>query len=90
MEFSQIKLLIWDLDETLWQGTLSEGEVFFSPENKQLLQNAVSAGVMCSICSKNDAAQVAARLSAEGVAELFVFPSVNWSPKGNRVEEIIR
>lgn len=66
------------------------GRGVFSPENKQLLQNAVSAGVMCSICSKNDAAQVAARLSAEGVAELFVFPSVNWSPKGNRVEEIIR
>lgn len=52
MELSQIKLLIWDLDETLWQGTLSEGEVFFSPENKQLLQNAVSAGVMCPFVPK--------------------------------------
>lgn len=27
MDFNKIKLVIWDLDETLWNGTLSEGEV---------------------------------------------------------------
>lgn len=27
VEFSKIKLVIWDLDDTFWNGTLSEGDV---------------------------------------------------------------
>lgn len=26
MDYSQIKLIIWDLDDTFWHGTLSESE----------------------------------------------------------------
>lgn len=89
MDFSQIKLLIWDLDETLWKGTLSEGNVVLSDENKQLIYNMVNSGVMVSVCSKNDPKQVEEQLVKEGINELFVFNSVNWSPKGSRVKEII-
>ena len=39
MNFKEIKLIIWDLDETLWNGTISEGRVFLSQEIKQLIQN---------------------------------------------------
>ena len=89
MEFEQIKLIIWDLDETLWKGTLSEGDVILSDINKLLIFNLVNSGVMCSICSKNDPNQVSDFLNKEGLEDLFVFKSVNWSPKGKRVQEII-
>lgn len=89
MDWEQIKLLVWDLDETLWNGVLSEGEVYLPEENKQLIRDAVDAGVMCAICSKNDKGPVQKKLAAEGISELFVFNSINWSAKGTRVKQII-
>ena len=89
MDFAQIKLLIWDLDETLWQGVLSEGDVIFPEENKQLIRDAVDAGVMCAICSKNDIDTVNKKLQQEALSDWFVFNSVNWTPKGIRVKQII-
>ena len=37
MDFSKIKLIIWDLDETLWKGTLSEESVVLPDEHKNLI-----------------------------------------------------
>lgn len=90
MDFAKLKLVIWDLDETLWQGTLSEGTVILPEKHAQLLRDMVDAGVMCSICSKNDAPVVDAKLTELGIADLFVFCSVNWAPKGERVRQIVR
>ena len=84
-----IKLLIWDLDETFWKGTLSDGEVFPIQENIDLVKNLTDRGIVNSICSKNDFNQVKAKLEKMGVWEYFVFPSIDWTPKGNRVLNII-
>lgn len=89
MDFSRIKLIIWDLDDTLWKGTLSEGNVILPEEHLLLLQNLVDTGVVCSICSKNDEKQVNNKLNELGIAQFFVFNSINWSPKGERVRQII-
>lgn len=89
MKFTEIKLIIWDLDETFWQGTLSDGSVAIPEEHKQLIHDMADAGVVSSICSKNDADRVNAVLEQHGLRELFVFPSVNWTPKGDRIRQII-
>lgn len=89
MDASAIKLIIFDLDDTLWHGTLSEGAVELPPAHARLVRDAVDAGVVCSICSKNDEAPALAELERFGLKEYFVFPSVNWSPKGGRVRQII-
>ncbi len=89
MKFSDIKLIIWDLDETFWQGTLSNGPVSVPEEHKQLIHNMADAGVVSSICSKNDADRVNAVLEGHALQDLFVFRSVNWTPKGERVRQII-
>ncbi len=87
--FDKIKLIIWDLDETFWQGTLSEGSVVLPDEHKALLRNLTDAGIVNSICSKNDFAITYQVLQEKGVAEYFVFPSINWEAKGQRVKQLI-
>ena len=50
----KIKLIIWDLDDTFWSGTLSEGEVEPSSYNIEILELLTNHGVINSISSKND------------------------------------
>lgn len=84
----KVKLVIWDLDETFWQGTLSEGEV--SNPNIALIKKLANHGIINSISSKNDFEQAKRKLIEYGVWDLFVFPSINWNPKGEAVAQIIK
>lgn len=91
MDFSKIKLIIWDLDETLWNGTISDNEsVYLRQELVDLIHASLDRGIVHSICSKNDFEKTKSFLISEGLWDLFVFPSINWEPKGNRVKGIIR
>ncbi len=84
-----IKLLIWDLDETFWKGTLSDGEITPIPENIELVKKLTDRGIVNSICSKNDYEKTKAKLEELGVWDYFVFPSIDWTPKGQRAKNII-
>ena len=53
-QFEKIKLVIWDLDETFWKGTLSEEHVSIPEENRRLVLRMTDIGIVNSICSKND------------------------------------
>lgn len=89
VDIKKIKLVIWDLDETFWRGILSEGTVEFDDSNAQLIRDMTDTGVINSICSKNDEQQVAEFLKQHGIADLFVFNSINWAPKGPRIRQIV-
>lgn len=89
IDFQKVKLIIWDLDETLWKGVLSDGTVQIIPENLKLINDLVDIGVVCSICSKNDFSNTKKFLQKQRVWDNFVFVSINWSPKGERVKQII-
>ena len=84
-----IKLVVWDLDETLWRGTLSEEEVSVDPSRAELVRTLNRRGIVNSICSKNDFLAARERLEREGLWDEFVFPSIAWEPKGMRVARII-
>ena len=88
-QFDKIKLVIWDLDETFWKGTFSEGNVEIPDRNRNLLALLTDIGIVNSICSKNDEKQVMDYLKDQGLAEYFVFPSINWQPKGARIKQLI-
>jgi predicted enzyme involved in methoxymalonyl-ACP biosynthesis len=53
-EKANIKLIIWDLDDTFWKGTLSEGDIQLIDENIYIIKALLDRGIMNSICSKND------------------------------------
>lgn len=84
-----IRLIIWDLDETFWRGTLTEGGVEFIDDHSNLVIELARRGIMSSICSKNDFEAVKSILVERGLWQYFVFASIDWSPKAPRIKEQI-
>jgi FkbH-like protein len=88
--FDQIKVVIWDLDETLWQGTLTEGKVSLPAKHREAVRFLTDAGVMNSICSKNDFERAERELTEMGIWDCFVFSSIDWTAKGPRLARQIQ
>ena len=85
-----IRLIIWDLDDTFWKGTLTEGGIeAFIEEHHALVPALARRGIMSSICSKNDHETVRAILQQHGLWDYFIFPSIDWSPKGARIAAMV-
>ncbi|BAX82409.1 HAD-IIIC family phosphatase [Labilibaculum antarcticum] len=84
-----VKLVIWDLDDTFWSGTLSEEEVTPIQFNIDLVKELVERGIMNSISSKNNQYEAKKKLQELGVWDYFIFPRINWQPKGKSVNSII-
>ena len=82
-----IKLIVWDLDETFWSGTLSEGGARIPEEHVRLLKDLTDCGIINSICSKNEFEPTRKALQDAGVWDLFVFPSINWDSKGPQLKD---
>lgn len=84
-----VKCLVWDLDNTLWQGTLLEdANVQLSDGIRQVISTLDSRGILQSIASKNDYDHAWERLEQLGVAEYFVHPHIGWGRKSDAVTEI--
>lgn len=84
-----IRLVIWDLDETFWSGTLTEGGIGYIAANHEIVIELAKRGIMSSICSKNDFADIEVLLQEKGLWDSFIFPSVNWNPKAPRIAQQI-
>lgn len=89
-QLQDIKLIIWDLDDTFWKGTLSEERITPIPNNIKLVKDLTDRGIINAICSKNDKEPVELKLKEFEVAEYFVFNSIDWTPKGPRIEALIK
>ena len=85
----KIKLVIWDLDDTFWQGTLSEGPIKLVQENLQLVKELAKRGIISSICSNNDLAPVKEVLEKHNLWQYFIFPKVSWARKGTAIASIL-
>jgi FkbH-like protein len=89
---SKIKCVIWDLDQTAWDGILAEREadkISLRPDVLRTMLALDERGILQSIASKNDhdnAWQVLERLN---VAHLFLYPQVNWEPKSVNIRRIV-
>lgn len=88
--YEKIKLIIWDMDDTFWQGILSEGEVILNISNADLIKSITDHGVVNSISSKNDETPVMDELERAGIADLFVFNNINWEEKGQQIASKIK
>jgi len=88
----KIKCVIWDLDQTVWEGILGEQDakaVSLRPAVLQTMTSLDERGILQSIASKNDFENAWRVLERLGVAHLFLYPQINWEPKSVNVQRIV-
>lgn len=85
----EVRLVIWDLDETFWKGTVTEGGHTYSQECHDIVVELAKRGIVSSVVSKNDAETVHKILEANQIAGYFVFRSVDWTSKGPRIAALV-
>jgi FkbH-like protein len=85
-----IKLVIWDLDDTLWQGTLDDADAIHLHESRvDAIRRLNGSGVVSAICSKNDFETARKKLESLDLWDEFVFPRIAFVPKGAAIQALI-
>jgi FkbH-like protein len=82
------KLVICDLDNTLWKGLIGEGPVEHWPQRQRTLKALKEKGVVLAVSSKNDAKNVRWEGCLLGEAD-FVSRQIGWKPKSQQVKRIL-
>src|ERR1700676_3410247 len=77
-----VKLVVWDLDDTLWEGTLSEGPVVLDRGTADVVRALNRRGIVTPVCSSNDRADARAVLEGAGLWAEVVLARVDWAPRG--------
>lgn len=87
----RIKCVVWDLDNTLWDGVLLEdGDVRLRAHVVEHIRALDAMGVLHSVASKNDPEAAAAKLREFGIEELFLYPRIGWSAKSESIRQIAK
>ncbi|MEU4331883.1 HAD-IIIC family phosphatase [Nonomuraea dietziae] len=87
----RIKCIVWDLDNTLWNGVLLEdGEVSVRPDVVERIHELDRKGVLHSIASKNDRDAAMEKLRELGLEEMFLHPQINWNAKSDSIRTIAK
>jgi hypothetical protein len=47
-----VRLVVWDLDETFWRGTLTEGGISYRQDCHDIVVELARRGILSAICSK--------------------------------------
>lgn len=85
----RVKLFVWDLDGTLWQGILAEGPVKPDRALLEMISRLNDHGVLNTICSKNDPERAFAVLKEFGVDHEFIMPRIALRPKGKMLHDLL-
>lgn len=84
-----IKCVVWDLDNTLWDGILAEGDkIALKPGITEIIVNLDQRGILQSIASKNDADLALKKLEEFGLTEYFLYPQISWGAKTDALTTI--
>jgi len=89
---SKVKCVIWDLDQTAWDGILGEQDadrITLRPAVLATMRAFDKRGILQSVASKNDHRHAWLALRRLGVAHLLLYPQINWEPKSLNVQRIV-
>lgn len=89
----KIKVMIWDLDNTVWDGTLIEdgqGKVTLRPGILETIRALDARGIVNSVASKNYESDALIEIERLGLSEYFVFSEIGWGRKSDAVRRIIK
>lgn len=82
------KCVVFDLDNTLWDGVLVEGPVRLRDDIRRVVEALDARGILVSIASKNASEEALAKLRDYGLEEYFLYPAINWGPKSQSLKQI--
>jgi FkbH-like protein len=86
---TKVKCVVWDLDNTLWDGTLLEGdEVRLRESVRGIIHTLDERGILHSIASRNHAETALTRLRELDLEEYFLYPQINWGSKAASIRKI--
>lgn len=84
-----IKLVVWDLDGTIWDGILAEGDdPQLRPGVRSVLETLDERGVLHSVASKNNFDDAWNHLQRFDIADYFLYPQIHWRPKSQSIAAI--
>jgi FkbH-like protein len=89
----KVKCVVWDLDNTLWDGVLVEDgptALKLKPGIGKVIESLDRRGILQSIASKNDHDQATEVLKQLQLDHFFLYPQISWSPKGDAIQTIAR
>lgn len=87
----KVKCVVWDLDNTLWNGILIEdgAESLCLKEGiREVIEELDRRGILQSVASKNDYESAMAVLRRLGVEEFLLAPQISWGPKSSSIAKI--
>lgn len=85
----KIKCVVWDLDNTLWEGVLLEDkDVFLREDVVDIIKTLDNRGILQAIASKNEHDSAITKLKEFGIYEFFLYPQINWNSKSTSVKKI--
>ncbi len=88
-EDRKIKCVVWDLDNTLWNGVLPENDnVSLRDGIVDIMKTLDSRGILQSVASKNDYDHAMAKIEEFGLQDYFLYPQINWNPKSSSIKAI--
>jgi len=88
---AQCKVVVWDLDNTIWEGILAEDgleNLVLKSEIREVLTELDRRGIILSIASKNNAEDAQAALRKFGLEEYFLYTHISWIPKAVALSQI--
>jgi methoxymalonate biosynthesis protein len=84
-----LKLVIWDLDETILRGILEEGDEEISPLASQLMQQLDERGILQALATQNPPETIQAAIHKLHWFDRFVQIEADLGPKAKKVKRIL-
>jgi len=85
----EIKCVVWDLDNTLWDGVLIEGDdVRLKPGVIDVIKTLDQRGILHSIASKNHYDDAMQKLREFKIDDFFLYPEIGWNAKSKSIANI--
>jgi len=87
----KIKCVVWDLDNTLWEGVLVEDgadRLRLKAKIATIIQILDQRGILHSIVSKNNSEDALRVLKRFDLDQYFLCPQISWQPKSQGIKAI--
>lgn len=83
------KVVVWDLDDTLWHGSIDAGDVRSPRRGATVLVELAERGIVNTVCSNNSLAAGLAALRKLGLDRYLLSPRIAWADKTLLMAEIV-